>query len=270
MSNLFSSHHDTGIDDTQPASGDQTSEIEWEVWHRDTFDHSSNVDARGRGLIEGLRELWTRHLFEHVGENGVRGFSTFSLWEKDMSRAIAVIEDWGEQLIWDGAVRLRGWVFDKHRDRKDGDPDLLNHLALHHAHLLHTEKPSMQILRIAGTSMSREEFEQRLEELHAETDLHQKTDGDGEGNKANLQEVCEFFGELHATYPDIAARYNIPTFLRKVAELAAEAGHLGEATPDLDERISKLHQEASSIFQALNAEIAANKLMRKLFMDVVK
>jgi hypothetical protein len=63
------------------ARRDLAPEAEREVWYQDTFDRECppSVDVRGRGLVEGLTELWARHLFETVRPSGGEGFSRFHL-----------------------------------------------------------------------------------------------------------------------------------------------------------------------------------------------
>ena len=92
---------------------------EWQVWYQDTFDRETprKIDVAGVGLIDGLVELWTRHLYETVRTNGGRGFSRFNLWCVQAGSSIVVDGD------WNGQVHLRSWIFGstqrKPRSNKD-------------------------------------------------------------------------------------------------------------------------------------------------------
>jgi hypothetical protein len=140
------------------------SEAEWEVWYRDTFDRECppSVDVSGRGLVEGLMELWARHLFETVRPGGGKGFSRFHIrWE----------ESWAEiDGDWEGATRLREWVFGakKHTKRgyvEEADARLLEEIALTHAILISADQTSEQILAAAAAAQDRQDFEIRLSRL---------------------------------------------------------------------------------------------------------
>ncbi len=139
------------------------SEAEWEVWYQDTFDQESarQVEVVGQGLVEGLIELWARHLFETVQASGQQGFSRFNLWWKQERRSIEVV---GE---WDGQVRLRGWVFAGDRQAntgyaEKGDKSLLNLIAASHKDLILRGETSEAILATAKASGGREDFVERL------------------------------------------------------------------------------------------------------------
>ena len=158
----------TGADDMQrPPSSlrDPAPEAEWELWYRDTFDLECppSVDARGRGLVRGLMELWARHLFETVRPDGSRGFSRFHLRWAGMP-AIAIEGD------WQGATRLRGWVFgEKEHGRKgyvgEGDARTLEKIALAHARLITADQGSERILTAAARAGDRGDFEAWLLDL---------------------------------------------------------------------------------------------------------
>jgi hypothetical protein len=153
----------------RPASSlrDPAPEAKWELWYRDTFDLECppSVDASGRGLVTGLMELWSRYLFETVRPNGSRGFSRFHLrWEG--TSAIAIEGD------WQGATRLREWVFGgKEHGRKgyvwEGDVRLLEKIALAHARIIPANQGSEQILTAAACAGDRGDFEARLLDLGA-------------------------------------------------------------------------------------------------------
>jgi len=146
-------------------SRDPLPEAVWEVWYRDTFDLECppSVDVRGRGLATGLTELWARHLFETVRPNGSDGFSRFHLrWEG--RRAIAIEGD------WQGATRLRQWVFGRktHSRKgyiKEGDARLLEQIVITHARLLLASQTEEQILAAAASAADRQDFEARLLDL---------------------------------------------------------------------------------------------------------
>jgi hypothetical protein len=140
---------------------DPNPQAEWEVWYRDTFDRECppSVDVRGRGLVEGLAELWARHLFETVRPGGGRGFSRFHLRYNDA----------GIQILgrWEGAVRLREWVFgEKARTHKgyvaEADGPFLHQIAVAHAHLVAAGQTCEPILAAAAETVDHRAFEARL------------------------------------------------------------------------------------------------------------
>jgi len=139
------------------------SDAEWEIWYQDTFDRDCprRVEIAGRGLVEGLLELWARLLFETVQADGGRGFSRFNLWWKQAKTSIEIE---GE---WDGLVRLREWVYgSKWRSTKgyaeEGDLELLKNLAAAHKHLILRGATSERILAVAKTSENHADFEAHL------------------------------------------------------------------------------------------------------------
>ncbi len=139
------------------------SEAEWEIWYQDTFDRECprQVEIVGQGLLEGLIELWARHLFETVQANGRKGFSRFNLWWKQERKSIEVV---GE---WEGLVRLRGWVYEGKRRTsrgyvEEGDKELLNKVAAAHKNHILSGETSEEILAAAKASGNRENFEEQL------------------------------------------------------------------------------------------------------------
>lgn len=141
----------------------QASEAEWEIWHQDMFDRERprQVEIAGRGLVDGLMELWRRHLFETVKPDGGKGFSRFNLWWKLEQKSIEVVGD------WQGQVQLRRWVFGatprrNMEDVDEGGKALLHKIAVAHKEKIMRGKTSEEILAIAKSSVSREEFEKQL------------------------------------------------------------------------------------------------------------
>ena len=139
------------------------SETEWEIWYQDTFDRECprQVEIAGQGLLEGLIELWTRHLFETVQANGWKGFSRFNLWWKQERKSIEIV---GE---WEGLVRLRGWVYGGQRQTGRGyvekvDKELLNKVAAAHENHILSGETSEEILAAAKASGRREDVEEQL------------------------------------------------------------------------------------------------------------
>jgi hypothetical protein len=139
-------------------------EAEWEVWYRDTFDRECppSVDVSGRGLVKGLMELWARHLFETVRPGGGKGFSRFHIrWEGS----------WAEiDGDWEGATRLREWVFGTKKHSRKGyveeaDAHLLEEIALTHAILISDNQTCERILAAAAAAKDRQDFEIRLSRL---------------------------------------------------------------------------------------------------------
>ena len=142
---------------------DPEPEAEWQVWYQDTFDRECprSVEASGRGLVEGLVELWARHLGETVRPDGSEGFSRFNLW--CAPRSVQIV---GSR---EGAVRLRGWVFGKGRIQggplRKGEDRLLDRIAVVHAHLIVTGQSSEPILEAASAAQDRRDFESQLASL---------------------------------------------------------------------------------------------------------
>ncbi|MFN2227109.1 MAG: hypothetical protein ACK2UY_12395 [Anaerolineae bacterium] len=136
--------------------------VKWEVWYRDTFDRDCppSVDVRGQGLVEGLTELWARHLFEAVRPRGGQGFSRFHL-RREPGPPVQIRGD------REGATRLRTWVFggQEHTERsyvEAGDAWLLSQIAAAHAALLGTGRSAEEILATAAQVRDRQDFEDYL------------------------------------------------------------------------------------------------------------
>lgn len=149
---------------SRSAAGEPYPNEEWAVWYTDTFDRDAppRVDVRGRGLVEGLAQLWARHLFETVRPDGQQGFSSFDLrWKQGR------VEIGGDR---EGAKRLRGWVFGKKESSYKGyaaeaEPALLRKTAVAHARLIERQLRAEQILAIASAAKDRTDFENRLDDL---------------------------------------------------------------------------------------------------------
>jgi len=131
---------------------------DWELWYRDTFDldASPSVDVRGRGLAQGLTELWARHLFE-----GVDGFSRFWLCRTDSSATIEIDGDVA------GARRVRAWVFGAKTTAERGyvgeaDPVLLPALVAAHLALMRAGESTAGILARAAAADDRDAFHRWL------------------------------------------------------------------------------------------------------------
>jgi hypothetical protein len=133
-------------------------DAEWEIWYQDAFDRECprRVEVVGVGLVEGLVELWARHLSETVGAGGQRGFSRFNLWWKDKGRSVEVAGD------WTGQVRLREWVFGRERTVCQGDTALLARIALAHCRLLQAGRSGETILAAAAAATNPRDFESAL------------------------------------------------------------------------------------------------------------
>jgi hypothetical protein len=134
------------------------------VWYQDTFDRETPfmVDAKGRGLIGGLRELWARHMCETVTRRGFTGFSRFWLrWDDQTSVRIGSSRE--------GATRLREWLFGD-RSAKYGyvraaDARLLDLVAHAHACLIAAGRSADEILAAAAEATDRPSFCARLDGL---------------------------------------------------------------------------------------------------------
>jgi hypothetical protein len=139
-------------------------EAHWEVWYRDMFDRECppSVDVSGHGLVRGLMELWARHLCETVRPRGGLGFSRFHLrWDQGH---ITVEGD------WEGAVRLREWVFGTKQHCRSGyvneaDSHVLTIIATAHARLAVAGRTSEPMLAAAANAADWRDFEGRLRHL---------------------------------------------------------------------------------------------------------
>jgi hypothetical protein len=135
----------------------------WELWYQDLFDRECprKVEISGQGLVQGLAELWARHLFETVQADGQKGFSRFNLWWQQKQKSIEI------RGAWQGMVRLRGWVFGSQRTTTrgylgDGDQALLMEIALAHSYLVLAGQSSEAILTAAQNLTRREVFQEQL------------------------------------------------------------------------------------------------------------
>jgi hypothetical protein len=137
----------------------------WEIYYRDTFDRGCppSVEARGRGLVQGLLELWSRHLYEGVREDGRLGFSRFNLWSTEPPRSVSVANHPA------GCAKLRGWVFGSapsgRTDTRPGGDRLLRLLASAHARLVATGGSSQAITAAAAEASDGAAFERQLMEM---------------------------------------------------------------------------------------------------------
>jgi hypothetical protein len=140
-------------------------EVDWALWHQDTFDRATprRVEVAGRGLTAGLVALWAHHLLETVQADGSRGFSRFNLWWEQRGESITVTGAWA------GQVQLRRWVYGAAApERKSGDEALLEKVARAHGALLLTGGSSEDLLAAAQASDSRRDFERRLSAIGGE------------------------------------------------------------------------------------------------------
>jgi hypothetical protein len=135
---------------------------EWAVWYVDTFDREMppNLEVRGRGLVEGLVELWARHMFETVRPEGPRGFSSFDLRWRHGRVSISGDEE--------GARRLRGWLFGSTVTSREGyvqisHRELLQRVAVAHARLTSRGESAEPILALARSAVDEADFVSRLD-----------------------------------------------------------------------------------------------------------
>lgn len=130
----------------------------WKVWYIDTFDTECppQCEAEGRGLADGLVDLWTRYLDETVQSDGGEGFSIFYLVSGLMTVRIKADPP-------EGAARVREWVF----ATSEADAALLRQIAEAHAALCEAGNSAAPILEAAVASADRGEFEQRLQSFAA-------------------------------------------------------------------------------------------------------
>ena len=142
---------------------DPAPDAAWELWYQDMFDRECprRVDLRGQGLLQGLAELWARHLLETVQVDGQKGFSRFNLWWRQQKKSIEITGEWL------GMVRLRGWVFGNRGTANqdyldDGDQTLLREVALAHSYLALAGQSSEAILAAAQNCKRREVFQEQL------------------------------------------------------------------------------------------------------------
>lgn len=144
---------------------DPDPEVEWEVWSEDTFDRETPPmrEARGKGLVNGVKALWIRYLLETVRPEGFEGFTRFHL-RRPPATSILINGP------WEGAVRLRNWIFGtktrSHRDHlRAADRPLFEAISQIHTQLLRQESTSEPILTMAAEASDRREFSTRLEDM---------------------------------------------------------------------------------------------------------
>ncbi len=145
---------------------DLVTQAEWNFWYQDNFDLECprQLDNSGRGLIEGLIELWAHHLYETIQPTGFLGFDRYNLWWKQRKCSIEII---GEIT---GQVKLRQWVYGDRRSSAAGcmeiaDKDLLRILAEAHSRLVVIEQTSELIIEKALQSGSKKAFRNQIKKI---------------------------------------------------------------------------------------------------------
>ena len=145
------------------SSEELVSEAEWEIWYQDLFDRECprQVEIRGQWLVEGLIELWARHLFETIQSTKPQRFSRFNLWWRQERQSVEIV---GE---WEGQVRLRGWVFRDTMGTTTSSVEgkeyaLLKRVAVTHKNHILRGGTSEEILGLAKSAQSRADFEKQL------------------------------------------------------------------------------------------------------------
>ena len=138
----------------------------WELWYQDLFERDCprKVEASGQGLVQGLAELWARHLFETVQADGQKGFSRFNLWWRQQQKSVEITGD------WQGMARLRLWIFGNKRTTSqgyldNGGKELLMEIAQAHSCLVMAGQCSELILEAAQNCTRREVFQEQLKNL---------------------------------------------------------------------------------------------------------
>lgn len=124
----------------------------WQVWYQDTFDREAprRVEVEGRGLVEGLAELWRFHLREGVDEAGRPTFSRFNLWLVERGQSVRPADS------PEGVARLRAWIF---AGGEAPDSRLLEGIAQVHARRLGEDPGGEGILQAAVRARDRAAFE---------------------------------------------------------------------------------------------------------------
>jgi hypothetical protein len=83
------------------------------VWYRDTFDRETrpSVDVRGQGLVEGLTELWARHLFETVRHGGGEGQTAIARTRALNEQVAELLEGYSDAVLSEVVVagRVTRW-----------------------------------------------------------------------------------------------------------------------------------------------------------------
>jgi hypothetical protein len=135
----------------------------WQIWYQDLFDRETarQVEKEGRGLVEGLSQLWQRYLSEGCLADGQASFARFNLW---WEQAQTSIEIHGER---EGLRRLRMWFGD---EPDAGAEELLHNIAVAHCFLLLRGQTGQEIAALAAACSSRQEFEARLVVVGAQAD----------------------------------------------------------------------------------------------------
>ena len=137
---------------------------EWEIWYQDNFDLECprQLELAGRGLINGLIELWARHLYETVQPDGFIGFSRFDLWWKQGACSITITGDKAGQL------KLRSWVYGEgwsgnQRYLDFADRDLLAIIADVHSRMILNGQKSDDLINMALPSKNKEAFIKKIQ-----------------------------------------------------------------------------------------------------------
>lgn len=146
--------------------GDPITQAEWNFWYQDNFDLECprQLDKTGRGLIEGLIELWASHLYETIQPTGYLGFDRYNLWWKQRKCSIEVVGD----IV--GQVKLRQWVYGDRRSGYAGcmeiaDKDFLRMLAEAHSRLVMIDQTSEPIIEKALQSDIKEVFRDQIKNI---------------------------------------------------------------------------------------------------------
>lgn len=137
----------------------------WKLIYKDLFEMSSpaEVEAQGKGLIAGLKDLWLSHL-----ATGVHGLSRFTLNCQTPPRQFEITSADREILL-----TLRRWLYresDEYQpvNRETVDGHLLQTMATTHARLILSGKPIDPILHLALTAPNIFDFTCALETLLSE------------------------------------------------------------------------------------------------------
>lgn len=139
---------------------------DWEIWYQDNFEIPGHrkMELAGCGLVNGLVELWARHLYETVQRNGAFGFSRFNLWWRQQKTSIVII---GEVA---GQVKIRNLVFGQRRLHSSSfldiaDTGLLELISEIHAKLVMRGQTCEEIILIARQINNREDFIEQINKL---------------------------------------------------------------------------------------------------------
>lgn len=138
----------------------------WQIWYQDNFDRECPrlIECEGVDLIQGLQELWLRHLFETLQPNGTLGFSRFNLWWLQRKTDVVIKGNIHNLII------IKNWVVNDRKGsikkyRQFADLHFLERIAFAHCLLIINNDTAEPIINLVSSVKSKKEFDQSLSTL---------------------------------------------------------------------------------------------------------